>query len=704
MSAKVFESYIIQTIKPKTDNMKLCLILGLLITSINAHTQSNSLEWAKSIGGYGIDLAWSVVTDSNGNIYTIGDFSSTVDFDPGPFQQLLNSNGESDIFIQKLDINGNFLWVKQFGGNGFDSGTSITLDQENNIYATGGFEAVVDFDPSNETELLVSGGSWDIFILKLDEDGNFNWVKKVGGASDDKGNAITIDIEGNAIITGYFEGTIDFDPGGAYQSLSSNGFLDIYILKLNSEGEFIWAKEYGDFTDDIGYDVTTDSNGNIYATGCFRGIVDFDNSQAIETLTSLGNCDAYILKLDNEGNFTWVKQFGGYDVVTAKSLAVDYENNVVTTGYFEGAIDFENQNQIFTTEGSKDAFVNKLDEDGNLIWAKTFGGTAYDAAYAVSIDSLNSILITGGFSETVDFDPSELVHNLSSRGSQDIFIQKLNANGDLEWVNQIGGFNLETGYAIDVDVFGNSIIAGAFQGIINFNTNLNQLYISSNGIYDACIFQINECIPTTYIDSIIVCNSFTWIDGNIYTQSNNTAKYIYEGAASNGCDSIVLLNLIINNVTDTTFTLNENSIIANNNNATYQWLDCNNNFNTIVNEIDQEFTAIASGLYAVELTENGCVDTSICTAISIVGLINQNNLESKIKVYPNPSNGIYNIEFQNTIPDVKIILTDIIGKRIEANKYKNIKNIPFELTQPKGLYYIKVETPLGSITVPLFKR
>ena len=177
------------------------ILIGLLLAlTINNYAQDVEFAWAKSMGGSFDDDGQSITVDAVGNIYTTGSFLDTIDFDPGPGTYNLSSAGWKDIFIQKLDANGNFIWAKSMGGVSYDVGNSITIDALGNIYIIGVFEDTVDFDPGTGTYYLTSAGSRDIFIQKLDSSGNFIWAKSAGGSDYDGGSSIAVDTTGNVFV------------------------------------------------------------------------------------------------------------------------------------------------------------------------------------------------------------------------------------------------------------------------------------------------------------------------------------------------------------------------------------------------------------------------------------------------------------------------------------------------------------------------
>lgn len=196
------------------------------------------------------------------------------------------------------------------------------------------------------------------------------------------------------------------------------------------------------------------------------------------------------------------------------------------------------------------------------------------------------------------------------------------------------------------------------------------------------------------IDQQTACDSFTWIDGVTYTTSNNTATFTLIGGAANGCDSIVTLDLTINSVTDITASVAGATITANNSNATYIWLDCDNHFTPVPGETDQSFTAETSGNFAVQLTENGCVDTSSCLLVAVVGVID-NSFHESFSVYPNPTYGEIWIEFESPQDILTLSLYSISGQLIKEEIDEKSSLIKFKIESTAGEYLLKISKPNG---------
>jgi hypothetical protein len=298
--------------------------------------------WSKQAWGNTHDESFGIAVDDAGNSYVTGIFEGSVNFEG----ITLTSSGYRDIFISKLDANGNYLWAKRAGGMLDDDGQAIDVDAVGNSYVTGRFSMSADFG----TITLASGGAADIFVCKLDPDGNYLWAKKAGGANNDIGADITLDGAGNCYVTGWFWSTASFGS----TSLTSSGGRDIFVCKLNSIGNFRWAKQAGGTADDGGSGIALDNFGNQFVTGYFAGTASFGST----SLTSGGSTDIFACKLDPAGTFIWAKRAGGASEVVGNGIGVDSAGNQFVTGYFAGTAGFDSTS--FSSHGSYDIFFARL--------------------------------------------------------------------------------------------------------------------------------------------------------------------------------------------------------------------------------------------------------------------------------------------------------------------------------------------------------
>lgn len=639
-----------------------------LLLSCELHSQA--LDWVKRMGSTGWDFAESTAVDAFGNVYTTGAFNGTVDFDPGAGTFNLTSVGGMDIFISKLDSAGNFRWAKSIGGTSSDRGYSIATDSAGNVYTFGDFSLTADFDPGQGVFNLASAGTVNAFISKLDSAGNFVWAKQLGGPGSAYGRSIVLDEVGNVYTTGQFVATVDFDPGPAVFNLSHVGIgNDIFISKLDSNGNFLWAKRIGGPQHDFGYDITLDAFGHVLTCGEFRQTADFDPGTGTFNLTS-DNENVFISKLDTAGNFVWAKQLGGPNSDYAYGIATDPSGNVYTTGSFDLVADFDPGPAIFNitaagTNSVVDGFLSKLDSAGNFVWAIRIGGVAQDEGRSVFVEPPSSVYCTGIFRRTADFDPSPGVYNLTATGgSGDVFVVNYDTSGSLTWARGFGGPFTEESNSITTNGLGSVYTSGYFGGTADFDPGVDTFNLTEIGAGDIFVHKIRACsnssstisatacdsyvspsgkytwissgsfmdtlANTTGCDSIITinltlnntfstdvqvaCDSYTWIDGNTYTTSNNTATDTLINAV--GCDSIITLDLTVNYSTAGT-----DSVVDCD---SYTWIDGNTYTNS--NSTATHVLANAAGCDSVvtlNLTMNYTdVQTDVVTACDSYTWIN----------------------------------------------------------------------------------
>lgn len=489
--------------------MKNLLLIILFFTTQLASSQSQGLKWVKKIGGAFYDKGNAIAIDPSGNIYTIGSFQGTVDFDPGPgtfnlttgHEDLRAPLGYGGIFISKLDAFGNFVWAKKLGDSSYYYGFTeyaIALDKSGNIYTTGTFRGTNDFDPGIGVYNLTSDGLPNIFVSKLDTAGNFVWAKKIGGRGHDDRNSIAVDVYGNLYTTGYFEKTVDFDPGAGTFNLTAFE-ADLFILKLDASGNFVWAKNIGGFDLDnrgtvLGNSIALDSSGDLYCLGSFTGLTDFDPDTAQNSnLTSNGEWDIFLLKMKSSGDFVWAKKIGGYTNDWGKSICIDALGYICVAGEFGRTVDFDPGVGIFnlTAEAENAVFISKLNSSGNFVWAKKLDGNHWEKVHSITGDASGNVYSIGQFNKTVDFDPGTGIFNLTATGG-DIYISKLNVRGEFVWAKRIGSGDQNDGNSILLDGFGNIYTTGYFTGTADFGMGSGIFNITSDGSADAFICKIRQ--------------------------------------------------------------------------------------------------------------------------------------------------------------------------------------------------------------------
>ncbi len=811
------------------------------------------------MGGTNSDYGMSIAVDAAENVYTSGYFWLTADFDPGAGTFNLTPAGSADIFVSKLDASGNFVWAKNMGGTNFDRGTNIGVDNSGNVYTTGTFEGTSDFDPGAGVVNLTSAGNNDIFISKLDASGNFVWAKRMGGTSSDGVSSIAIDSSGNIYTTGSFEGTADFDPGAGVVNLTSVGNNDIFVSKLRqcmSTGIDIQTScDSLTWLDGITYTTSTNSPTFILtnAVGCDSVVtlnLTINSNTGIDTqttcdsltwidgityttstntptftLTNAVGCDSVVtLNLTINSNsstdviaacdsITWIDgntyatntntptftltNIYGCDSVVTLNLTINNSNagtdvqtacnnltwidNVTYTsstntptftivgGTANGCDSVVTLNLTINTSTSSTDVIAACDSltwiDGNTYSTNTNTPT-FTLTNAVGCDSVVTLNLTinnstsstdiviacdsitwidGNTYSTNTNTPTFTLTNAAGCDSVvtlNLTINNSNSGTDivtacdsLTWIDgntyatntNTPTFILTNAAGCDSVVTLNLTINNSNAGTDvqttcnNFTWLDNVTYTSSTntptftivgGAANGCdsIVTLDLTINTTQngTDLQTACNSFTWIDNVTYTSSTNTPTFTIVGGAANGCDSIVTLDLTITTLDNTT-SLNTDTISANQNGATYQWLNCDSNNVVIVGATAQSFIPTATGNYAVELTVGTCVDTSACVNVIITGI--EELTSTGIKIYPNPINDNIVIEFgDNPSPSgrlggASVNIVNIEGKVVYSNAAVNSNKLTIDAAAwSKGVYFVTVINDITNTTLKLIKE
>jgi len=287
-----------------------------------------------------------------------------------------------------------YSFTKTMGGTSNDVGQSVAVDGSGNVYITGYFSGTdADFDPDpNATDLHRSAGLEDIFLTKINADGSYGYTKTMGGTDHDEGQSVAIDGSDNVYITGYFSGTdANFNPGGTADFHTSAGLEDIFLTKVSADDSYGYTKTMGGTDHDYGRSVAVDSSDNVYITGSFSGMADFDPGTEADNHTAVGLDDIFLTKINFDGTYDLTETMGGTDYDVGQSVTVDDSVNVFLTGYFRETVDFDPGagTDNHTAIGEEDIFLTKFRMVGFIVvptsvTAPGAGGTATFTAKLLS--------------------------------------------------------------------------------------------------------------------------------------------------------------------------------------------------------------------------------------------------------------------------------------------------------------------------------
>ena len=350
---------------------------------IAKYTLDGNLIWAKSIGGSGPDIGRAIWIDDNDNVILSGDFNSTVDFDPDSGVYTMNTidiPGITDIFIAKYNADGGFIWSKQLIGKNYNYAKSLYVDEQNNIYLTGTFFKIVDFNPDIDTfNLSALGTGCDIYIVKFDDSGRFIWAKSIGGMKNDFSTSVFVK-NTSLYIVGHFQETVDFDPGDENYYITANGLHDIFLLKLDTAGNFVWVKTIGGSGSDLASALSVDEDENIFLVGSFSNTVEFNPSFNTNTLTSFGSYDSYFCQFSSNGELLYLEHLGstGSDGL---SSVITFNHNIYIVGNYANTLQFDFLPYSFTSVGLNDCYLVKYYNCKPQIYIQNVTISLYDSIY-----------------------------------------------------------------------------------------------------------------------------------------------------------------------------------------------------------------------------------------------------------------------------------------------------------------------------------
>lgn len=627
----------------------ISILICSSLMSISVTAQNTFFQWAnaidKNFGSSGEITSRSLEVDNSGNIFSSGDYQGySFDFDPGPGVLIINNSNAivRSGYVRKIDSDGNLLWAYKIGNsNGNSVVNSIKLTNSGDVICTGYFQSTVDFDHGPGVTNLTSTGSSSAFILKINSDGTFNWVKQIISDSGVAGFSIAISSLDEISVVGSFSGQTDFDPSASTFNITSTSVADAFVLKLDPLGNFVWVKSFGPPPSTPNNSIegylnhTVDNDGNILITTYFLQSIDFDPGPGIAMETApAGSSYTAILKLDPNGDFGWVKVIGTYASwsceVLPTDIGIDDLNNVYIVGMAKGSVDYDpgtnNQN---ASSSAYHLYILKLDENGDFQWKHRSVSTHDVKGEGLDVLPSGEVFVTGSFLGTTDFDQSTGVMELTtvqgSTVSSDCFTLKIDVNGNLGWVSQIGGSSIQGGTSVKFDTVNNSLLtsgnytnSGSYS--VDFDPGPGTFVLPKD--FGAFIQNLGICVSTITSVNVESCGSYTTPSGShVFTSSGIYSDTLH---SMNGCDSILNINLTINPTPnllitgDTIICLGESTQLTVTGANTYNWSNSLGSSSTVT--VSPNFTMS----YTVTGTGNNLCTISKQVTIQVNSLDNAN--------------------------------------------------------------------------------
>lgn len=605
-------------------------------------------DWAMHFGGSLVETVNDMAVDNEGNVYATGKFNSDpADFDPTGATYNMSADQYGDIYLAKYGPNGLLDWAFQVGNPSYtDVGNAVDIDQNGNIVMAGGFTGNADFDPGTGNFYLGSNGSEDCYIATYDPQGNFISAFGFGNTGTDYIADMALDNAGNRYVIGRFAGTVDFDPDPVGEYLVQAVYIDLFMAKYTASGDFVWAYNFGgDLTDD-GLGLTVEpATGDVCITGFYSGTADFDPGIGFASLVSNGYDDIFLARYDTDANLLYAYGFGSSEPAEkGTDVQFDHQGNVIITGVYDGIIDFDpgsGTHQLAPVSSAPDIFFAKYSSTGDFVFAGSLGGSGNEMPERIAVDSDNNIYLTGSFnSYNPDFDPSADTAYLPDGFNNDAFVAKYTPMGEYMWAGSFTGTLQAEGRALEHNGEG-ILVGGGFAGQASFD------FVTGGAPMQA---------PGTGTDSFI---AFFKVDCN--------------------------LNMNVNNV--------EGTLWCDFDNGSYQWVDCDDNFEPVEGATNPWFTPTESGNYAVIVDQFACTDTSECVFVNLTGMP-ENSDRDAVRIYPNPATDRITVETSSGQAIEQLILLDLSGRvifRAEPTSLNSNCMIDLHDQQP-GVYLLQCQT------------
>lgn len=605
-------------------------IIVLFLGSWESVAQIPEVDWVKTFGGSEYEILWETRVDHQGNIINVGLFHDTVDFDPGPGLDIKIAPVDvSNMFVQKLDHEGNLIWVKTLSSPKLVTSLLLTILSDNSMVISGVFSHdSLDFDPSPNSSYYVEGipSLNSPYILKLDSHGNFVWAGVHTGQSIAISSMVSDSFD-NIYTVGFFRQPFDANPDpSVYDTITPHtpGKSDFYIQKLNSDGQQLWIRSIKGSEDLLSNGITLNHNQEPVVVGSLKGTADFDPGTGVANVSAGGsNFSGFVLQLTPEGVYKRVTLIEATSNSFCKiaDVKTDGANNIYLAGSYKGSnVDFDPRPAVQRPSADQGWFIEKLDSNGALDWSHAYrcdlSGEQYRAVDLV-VDDQRNVYVEGYFDDgDLELEPGKpdgII--LGHKSARDMFLAKHNSTGELTWAHGFGSNGNDRILSMDRTAEGLIYISGYYSGNINFNPYDPAKVTLNRRRYDCFILKFKSCpILPAQITLDTASAVFAWDYSEALPGSYN-----------------------------------------------FSWYNCDGD-SLIPGEADTTFSPTQNGNYALIIEGEGCIDTSDCFSVQNVS-VQENNFLHGIEVFPNPTENILYIKGIRG-RTVHLSVVDIMGRKM----------------------------------------
>ena len=445
-------------------------LIIILLCNASSIIHGQNWQWAEQFGTTQSETVDAMQTDIAGNIFLSGKFKDSFAWDA----TILQSIGKEDVYLTKLDVNGNVLWAKQGGSEASDESIDIVLDDASNVYCTGHYWFDADFDALH---LQSSPGSRAIYLIKYDAEGNLLWGKSINGNMAKSASSLAIDSDGNVYLSGSFKG--ELFVGNTNLVASNQG--DIFLAKFESTGELDWATQLKATVSIKSVTITVDKNDDLLLAGQFIGQINF-NGDSFTNIT--GDNDVFILKYNTMGAPIWARHAGGVHEDDCSRICTDEFANIYLTGTFIGVMELSPETQIQTQGFNNNFYLLKYNKDGEVLWARSLGGIEADGAEDMIVNE-SLVVIAGYYIGEMSIDG---IHVSGDEDLGDGFIIAFDLEGTARNIQTISSDGFVIPNNLNFTPEGEILSSGVFEQTAHFG---NQS-LSALGLFDIYLARIAD--------------------------------------------------------------------------------------------------------------------------------------------------------------------------------------------------------------------
>ncbi len=649
---------------------------------VRKRTSDGDVIWTKYINGNLRIEPADIVTDINNNLYICGFFIDSIDLDPSPASVIVSSGSTGKIksFLIKLDSNGDFVFGKTWVQGGDIKLVQIELGSGGDIYLAGSYSGNTDVDPGPASILESAGsGTTDGLVLRLNDNGEYLDHYVLDGTPSAAIIDFTIDDDSSIYVVGQFTGASYLNPIDTTLQLISTAFSDGILLKLNSNLNYAWSHQFASNSDAY-YSNVVVKNGEIAVSVSFSASsTQIYGNDTVEIENPYNTLSFVIQKFDTSGNHiktnAYAHESGSGEIET---LQFDEYQNLYAIGTFGGAIDFSaGAGTDIDSVSNIQTFILVLDQGYQN--AKHFSLDGEFLSYRSALDKFGAIYLSGEFIQTFNagiVQDSSFIYNEGWGGVWEALLVKIDDLNEYSSISEdaCDGYLSPSGTYI-------WNVGGTYKDTIPLVSGGDSvLTIVLNVIYTT-----RDTFSLTVCDQYISpSGKYNWTTTGIYFDT------LYNAA---GCDTVLVYDLTINAAFGMITELDSN-LLSIGDWDSHQWLDCDDNYNKVWGQRDSIFTPESSGNYAVEVTFNGCTDTSTCYYYQDALGVDEMKVMS-FQIYPNPSNGSFHLNFEEILVNAEVKIWSVVGSILFMYEGQKGKVIPIQTNLASGLYFVTVTKANG---------